>query len=88
MKPCKIADDKQIHAKSKELMAIAITRKRNSDKKSGEGGCCEGLEGRNNLSFVEVSRYLTFFLIPNIPNIYFFGLQLSKFQSRARVHGS
>ena len=45
MKPCKIADDKQIHTKSKELMAIAITRQRNSDEKSGEGACCEGLDG-------------------------------------------
>ena len=59
MNHCKIADNKQIPTISKELMANAVMRQRNSDEKSGEGSRL-----RNNLSFVGVFRYVTFFLIP------------------------
>ena len=44
MKPCKIADDKQISTTSKEFMAIAVYETEYSDEKSGEGACREGLD--------------------------------------------
>ena len=44
MKPCKITEDKQLHTTSKELMVVAMTRRKNSDEKSGGGPCCEGLD--------------------------------------------
>ena len=37
MKPCKITEDKQLHTTSKELMVVAMTRRKNSDEKSGGG---------------------------------------------------
>ena len=61
MKPCKIAEDKQLHTTSKELTVDAMTRRKNSDEKSGGGSCCEGLDRGYNLSLVEVFRYATFF---------------------------
>ena len=44
MKPYKITEDKQLHTTSKELMVVAMTRRKNSDEKSGGGPCCEGLD--------------------------------------------
>ena len=39
MKLCKIIEDKQLHTTSKQLMAVAMTRQKNSDEKSGGGAC-------------------------------------------------
>ena len=39
-----ITEDKQLHTTSKELMVVAMTRRKNSDEKSGGGPCCEGLD--------------------------------------------
>ena len=44
MKPCKITEDKQLHTTSKELVVVAMTRRKNSDEKSDGGPCCEGLD--------------------------------------------
>ena len=41
MKSCKITEEKHLHTK---LMAVRMTRQKNSDEASGGGACCEGLD--------------------------------------------
>ena len=41
MKSCKITEEKHLHTK---LMAVGMTRQKNSDESWGGGACCEGLD--------------------------------------------